>query len=181
MSLLLCDAASGHHILGLPHYSYKENYPQAPTLEYPAQSGPYKIIMTCYPGKPIPGQAANLAIYIKNSTNDEPFTDTVNLRVLQTFTFGNNRTVLESTMVQPFENLHKMSVTFPDDGEYVVELTMDVEGQQEVIPFLMVAGEPSATGSILVAVGGGLAVFIIVIRAIKIKRRRRTAAKGDES
>ena len=30
--LLLVPPAQAHHILGLPHYSYKENYPQVPTL-----------------------------------------------------------------------------------------------------------------------------------------------------
>ena len=51
---VLASSAAAHHILGLPHYSYKENYPQAPTLEYPAFTGPYDILLTSYPGKPVP-------------------------------------------------------------------------------------------------------------------------------
>lgn len=169
------SCASAHHILGLPHYSYKENYPQVPTLEYPAKSGPYEILMTCYPGKPNPGESANLAIYIKDETSDQPYSHPIQVRVLQTFTFGRNREVLPASPVPFYEHPHEVSVTFPDDGEYVVELTMQVEGKSEVIPFLMVAGEPSATVSVLVTVGAALAVFLIVIRAIRIKRRRRAA------
>ncbi len=176
---LLASSAAAHHILGLPHYSYKENYPQVPTLEYPARSGPYEILMTCYPGKPKPGEAANLAIYIKDETNGLPYNHPILVRVLQTFTFGRNRDVLPASAVPFYEQPHEVSVTFPDDGEYVVELTMEVEGKPEVIPFLMVAGEPSATLSVLVATGGGLALFLVMVRAVRIKRRRRAAQQGQ--
>ena len=62
---------------------------------------------------------------------------------------------------------------FVKEGEYVVELTMDVEGVPETIPFMMISGEPTATASILVAIAVGLAVFVITIRAIKIKQARK--------
>ena len=94
---------------------------------------------------------------------------------MRTFTFGDNQTIMPITTVMPYQQPHEIAVTFPADGEYIVELTMDVEGKPEVIPFLMVAGNPSATFSILAAIGGGLVLFIIIIRAIKIKRQRRLA------
>jgi hypothetical protein len=179
--LVLVGTASAHHILGLPHYSYKENYPQVPTLEYPAKSGPYEILLTCYPGKPKPGEAANLAIYIKEETSGLPYTHPVQVRVLQTFTFGRSRDIQPLAAVPFYEQPHEVSVTFPEDGEYIVELTMQVEGKPEVIPFLMVAGEPSATLSVLIAVGAGLALFLIVIRAVRIKQKRRLAQQGQVS
>jgi ferredoxin len=165
--------AAAHHILGLPHYSYKENYPQAPTLEYPATTGPYDVLMTSYPGKPMPGESANVTFYIKDRTDDTVYEQTVDVRVLRTATFGRNDTIHPTTNIEPFDQLHKLSVTFPRDGEYVVELSMRVEGQTEVIPFLLVVGEPTATGSILGALGGALVLFIIVVRAIRIKRARK--------
>ena len=168
-----------HHILGLPHYSYKENYPQAPVLEYPAFSGPYEILLTCYPGKPIPAQAANLVFYAKNQQTGEPYEKSIQVRCLQTFTFGNNREILPPTTIEPYEQPLKVSVTFPQDGEYVIELSMEVEGKLEVIPFMLVVGNPSATGSILIAVVVALAAFIIVVRAIKIKRQRRLMGQED--
>jgi len=70
-------------------------------------------------------------------------------------------------------------VVFPAAGEYIVELTMEVEGQQEVIPFLMVAGEPSATWSVLIAIVVFLVIFFVIIRALRIKRRRRMALQGQ--
>ncbi|MHC4441930.1 MAG: 4Fe-4S binding protein [Planctomycetota bacterium] len=167
--------AKAHHILGLPHYSYKENYPQVPTLEYPATTGPYDVLLTSYPGKPVPGEPANLAFYIKNRNTNTPYERPITVRVLQTFTFGRNREILPATVVEPFEQPHKISTTFSEDGEYIVELHMEVEGATEVIPFLMIAGDPSATVSIIIAIGAVLLIFIIIIRAIKIKRERRAA------
>ncbi len=167
------SAASAHHILGLPHYSYKENYPQVPVLEYPAKAGPYHVLLQCYPGKPTPGKLADLAFYIKNEATGQPYPLPVRVRVLETFTFGQSREILPPTDVTPFDGLHKISATFPQDGEYVVELTMDVEGREEVIGFQMLAGNPSATPSILIAIGVGLAIFLITVRAIKKKRDRR--------
>ncbi len=174
---LWVGTAGAHHILGLPHYSYKENYPQVPTLEYPATSGPYQILLTCYPGKPQPGEAANLAIYIKDETSNEPYAQSIQVRVLQTFTFGRNKDILPLTTVPLYSQPHELLATFPTQGEYIVELTLEVEGQSETIPFLLVAGDPSATGSILIAMGVFLGLFFIVIRAIRIKRTRRTCAE----
>jgi len=173
--------ASAHHILGLPHYSYKENYPQAPVLEYPATTGPYDVLLVCYPGKPVPGEQANLVFDIKASDSGQRYDQPVGVRVLQTFTFGSSREIVPPTQVQQVGDvLRKLPTTFPDDGEYVVELTMEVEGQTEVIPFLVIAGDPSATTSIIIAIAAGLLVFLIVVRAIKIKaRRRRQRAESD--
>ena len=52
---------------------------------------------------------------------------------------------------------------------------MAVEGRTEVIPFLMVVGDPSSGWTVLLLTAAGLALFVIVIRAVKIKRTRRAA------
>jgi ferredoxin-type protein NapH len=172
-TLLLPTIAEAHHILGLPHYSYKENYPQAPTLEYPATTGPFDVLMTSFPGHPVPGERTTIAFYIKDRNTGLPYELPVSMRVLKTATFGDNTVIFEPTMHEPTTNQHKYFVTFPDDGEFIAELTMDVEGKPEVIPFLMIAGEPTATKSVVIAIGAGLGAFLVAIRAIKVKRDRR--------
>lgn len=172
MGLLLPSSVQAHHILGLPHYSYKENYPQAPTLEYPATTGPYDVLMTSFPGHAVPRERTTIAFYIKDRNTGMPYEQSVSLRVLQTSTFGGNKVILAPTTHEPTTNQHKFFVIFPDDGEFIVELTMDVEGKPEVIPFLIIAGQPSAAKSIVVAVAIGLVVFLVVVRAIRIKRNR---------
>jgi len=179
--LMLClpRAACAHHILGLPHYSYKDNYPQAPTLEYPATTGPYDVLMTSYPGQPVPGEPATIAFYIKNRNTGQPYAQPVSLRVLQTSTFGTNTVVYGPATHAPFDNEHKYTVTFPIDGEYIAELSMDVEGKREVIAFVLVSGNPTATVSVVIAVASGLAVFLVTVRAIKIKRDRRNKLMSE--
>ncbi len=173
--LLTPATARAHHILGLPHYSYKENYPQAPVLEYPATTGPYSVLLQSYPGKPKPGEQVNLVFDIKNTKTGIRYQQPINVRVLQTFTFGENREILSVTKQPLSDVLYKFYPTFPEDGEYIVELTMDVEGREETIGFAMVVGDPGAATSIVIAVGCGLAVFLISVRAIKKKRDRRKA------
>ncbi len=171
--LLSPSPGFGHHILGLPHYSYKENYPQRPTLEYPATTGPYDVLLTSYPGIPTPGEPANLAFYIKNRVTKSVFAEAITVRILQTSTFGDNVVIVPPTRRRPFDNEHKLQVTFPIDGEYVVELTMMVEGRQEVIPFLMIAGDPSSASSVVLTASFGLIFGLVVIRAVQKKRLRR--------
>ncbi len=166
-----------HHILGLPHYSYKENYPQAPTLEYPAQTGPYDVLLTSYPGRPGAGETANIAVYIKNRQTNKPYSQPVEIGVLQTFTFGRSRNILPRTQCRPFDNLHKVTVTFPEEGEYVIEISLDVEGKTETIPFVMIAGNPTATISVLIVIVLGVTIFLVIIRAIKIKQARQVHQK----
>ena len=181
VSLLLPPSAVAHHILGLPHYSYKDNYPQVPTLEYPATTGPYDVLMTSYPGKPTPGEAATVAFYIKDHNSGKPYGHPVTVQVLKTSTFGSSSVVYPPATHEPFDNQHKYTISFPKDGEYVVELTLEVEGRQEVIPFLVVAGEPTATKSVMLTLVLGLGVFLVAVRAIKVKRNRRNARRGSGS
>lgn len=173
VSSLWASAGWAHHILGLPHYSYKENYPQAPTLEYPATTGPFDVLLTCYPGAPVPQEPANVTVYIKNRNTSLVYQHPIEVRVLQTFTFGTNLEILPKTVVHPFDQPHKLSLTFPESGEYIVEVGLEVENQLEMIPFLVIAGDPTATGSILIALIILLFLFFITIRAIKIKRQRK--------
>jgi hypothetical protein len=174
--LTWATGAQAHHILGLPHYAYKDNYPQVPVLEYPARSGPWDILLTSYPGRPIPGEAANLSFYIKDGVTSAIYPETVAIRVLRKGNFGSSEEILASTTVEAFDQLYKLTATMPEDGDYVVELSLMVEGQLEVIPFLLVAGEPKSPWGPVAAIVFALLLFVVVIRAIKIKRQRREAA-----
>jgi len=172
------QTVTAHHILGLPHYSYKENYPQRPTLEYSATTGPYDVLLTSYPGAPVPGEPANLALYIKDRESGYVYAEPITLRVLRTSTFGESVVVLPSTTRAPCENEYKLQVTFPLDGEYIVELSMAVEGRVEVIPFLMIAGRPSAAASVAASGAVGFVLLLVAVRAIQKKRRRKSVGSA---
>ena len=55
-----------HHIMGIPHYSYDENYPQAPVLKLVEIVGDWKIQLTGYPGQPKPwGTYRNAYLHLR--------------------------------------------------------------------------------------------------------------------
>ena len=56
---------------------------------------------------------------------------------------------------------------------------MEVEGKPEIIGFLLIAGDPGSTTSIVIALAMGLCVFLITVRAIKKKRDRRQVAHAE--
>ncbi len=45
---VLPSDTQAHHIKGLPHYGYTENYPQVPTLEVQAAAPPYQVTLVAY-------------------------------------------------------------------------------------------------------------------------------------
>lgn len=176
---LLGMPAHAHHILGLPHYAYKDNFPQAPVLEYPANVGPYHVLLTSYPGRPVPGEATSVVFYITETASGAPYLTPVSLRVSTQATFGSNREIVPPTVHEPTLNQFKYTVTFPEAGEYTVELTMDVDGRTEVIPFLVVAGNPRAPATVPLTVGAGLILLVVVVRAVKRKQARRAEAAAS--
>ncbi len=46
--LVFSFVSKGHHYKGLPHYSYFENYPQVPTMEFVGVHNGYEIFVTVY-------------------------------------------------------------------------------------------------------------------------------------
>lgn len=176
LTLTMSAPVEAHHILGVPHYAYKDNFPQVPVLEYPAQAGPYDVLLSAYPGKPVPGEAASLVFYMTVRATGLPYLTPVSVRVLTAATFGTGREIMAPAVHEHTLNQFKYTVTFPEDGEYVVELTMDVEGTPEVIPFLLVAGNPRSPVAVPLGVGAGLLFLAIIVRALKLKRARREAA-----
>jgi ferredoxin len=162
-----------HHILGLPHYAYKESYPQRPVLEHAAATGSYDLLLTSYPGVPVPGEMATIALYIRNRDTGRPYASPVGVRVLGPALFGERAVLTGPRVLEPHEVPLKLMVTFSGEGEHVIEITMDVDGQPEVIPFPLIVGRSGGGLGFLLASGGGLALLAIVVRAVRIKRERR--------
>ncbi|MBI2944769.1 MAG: 4Fe-4S binding protein [Candidatus Wallbacteria bacterium] len=178
LGLVLAMPLQAHHILGLPHYAYKENYPQVPQLEYPAAAGPYDILLTSYPGNPVPGEKTIIAVYIKDRTTGRAYEGEIGIRALRSRLFSDPEPLAPAVRVVPCEVPHKTTVTFPEAGDYWVELTFDVEGKPESIPFPIVAGNPSPAGAVVTLFGGVMLTLLVTVRAIRIKRARRARAEG---
>jgi hypothetical protein len=175
----LALAAHAHHIMGIPHYSYDEAYPQAPVITYAIEAGPYVVNLTGYPGRPAPHELAEVHAYVRRASDDsDVFSGPINARVERDGLFG-PQVVWGPVETRFEENLHKLAPTFGEAGNYRVRLEMMLEGQPYELDFPMVVGEPTSPTTTLLAFGGGLLALLVVARAAKIKLdRRRAAARG---
>lgn len=171
----LTPPVHAHHIMGIPHYSYDENYPQAPVLKLVETVGNWEFQLTSFPGNPKPGDRTELHVYVIQETSRKVYDKPLALTIHRVGALGREQIYTkESTLL---ENVYKFYPTYKEEGNYELTLSFADETGTSTLTFPMVVGEP---GSPWVALGGymsGLLLFVLVIRAIRIKRRRRAEPK----
>lgn len=174
--LVLASGTGAHHIMGIPHYSYDEHYPQAPVITYKVGAGPYILELTGYPGKPIPGELSQMHAYVyKKADKASVFGGRIEASVTRDGV-GGKKTIFGPVQTRYEEKLHKFSPVYAEAGKYHVRLEMMLEGQPYEIDFPIMVGDPDSPVAALVTWLCGLALLVVVIRAIKIKRERHLAA-----
>jgi len=82
-SLMMPVTARAHHILGIPHYKYSDDYPQIPYAEVLAQAGPWDLVFTHYPGFPKPDEPVRFKLYVHDRENDSVYRDPLVVRVVR--------------------------------------------------------------------------------------------------
>ncbi len=170
---LAAVTAHGHHIMGIPHYSYDESYPQAPVLKLVEQVGNYEIQLTSYPGNPEPGVRTQLNIYVLEAKNKLPLDKPVKLSVFQQPAMGPKKIIYGPEETSLNENVFKFYPTYSEEGNYEVLIEFDDGGRASSLRSPMVVGEPGSPWRAVLWFGGGLGLFVVVVRAVKIKRARR--------
>jgi len=174
---VLGGAAGAHHILGIPHYAYDESYPQAPVITYAVEAGPYTVKLTGYPGKPAPGEPAEIHAYITRT--DDPaaiYSGPIEARLERDGWLG-SEVVWGPGPARFEENLHKVSPRFGDEGRYRLRMELLLDGQPYEIDFPLVVGDAAGGSSALLGWGAAVALLVVLVRAARIKlERRRTAA-----
>jgi len=174
MSVLVFSApAWAHHILGVPHYAYDEAYPQTPVLTYRADVGSYELKMTGNPGKPRPGQRCSLHVYIRDPKSGAVFDDTVTLSVFRDQLVGADPIIYGPIKGRIEEAMYKFFPTFDEEANYRVRIEFEADGEPWIIDLPMVAGEPGSPWAVLGSIAAGVGVFLIVVRALRIKMKRR--------
>lgn len=167
-------AAHAHHILGIPHYKYDENYPQIPYLEVVAQVGEYDLDFTYYPGLPEPGERIRLKLYVRNRKSGEVFREPLRVEVVRKRFLRAPEPASAPMTIRtgtgPESNDYKFFLTFPAAEAYELRVAFPSGEGIETIPFPVVIGRTSERPLILGA-------FLILVSAVCsvawIKRRRK--------
>lgn len=176
LALCLAGVAAAHHILGIPHYAYDESYPQAPVITYSVVAGPYLVKVTGYPGKPSPGELAQVHAYVTRVDDpSELFRGPIDARLERDGLLGPS-VVWGPSAARFEENLHKLAPRFGEEGRYRLRLELDLEGQPYEIDFPLVVGQPADPTATLLGWGAALALLVVAVRAARIKLERRRGA-----
>ncbi len=177
--LILAPALFAHHILGIPHYAYDELYPQTPVLTYRVNAGPHEVKMTGYPGIPSPGERCTYHVYIKRLDNNKPYDGGVTMSVIKDRLFRSDPVIYGPSKARLEQAVYKFFPRFEDEANYTVRIAFEAEDAPWIIDLPVVVGEPGSPWIVAGCSFGGLALFLVVIRAIRIKMRRRQAACAD--
>lgn len=155
------------HVLGLPRYQAGQESGTL-LLEYPARSGPFEIMLTC----PLPAKSgtARLVFYIRDGTSGQPYGGPVAVRMVKRSVLWADAEVLPRTRLEAQEGLFRQEVMFPEEASYVAELELDVGGNTERIPFLIVVGGRGRPLVVVAGLGGVLAAFVLVMLWLKRSR-----------
>ncbi len=167
--LIFSSVAQAHHIRGIPHYSYKNNYPETPVYEIAEQDGRWTITFTYYA---IPGQKAlDLAIYIRDTITDSVFYAPVNFLV-----FGTREDPDHShpfTAYRNPTNIYKVGWVYEDEGDYLVRISFDDGKTQHNVLFELSVGDNNPLWMVLIISVSIILIFAIVVGVIR-KRQIKT-------
>ena len=176
MLFAMPSLAAAHHILGIPHYKYDENYPQIPFLEVIAQVGPTDLDFTYFPGIPNPGDAVRFKLYVHNRDTGEAFRDPLTVHVVRKrFLQGDAAVVAPFEIrpgVGPEKNDYKFFLTFEAAEAYEVRVQFPNGDGFEVIPFPVVIGKTDDRPLLFGAVGI-LGMTVVSVAMVKKKRRKK--------
>jgi ferredoxin-type protein NapH len=169
---LLPFAAAAHHIKGLPHYGYVENYPQIPTLEQHVSAPPFEFTVVTYVLDGLERQKSDtpndsmVYVSIANSENGAPYTG--QLRV--TFRpLGGGAAIIRSFDKPLEETVYRMRVALPAES-YDLEFRIGGDPVTVAQMRLSLTGGPNWW----LVTSGAIAVLVLAgIGLIMLRRRRR--------
>lgn len=178
--ILAPGSAEAHHIMGVPHYAYSEEYPQTPVLTYKVLAGRYDLRMMGYPGKPKPGETCTLSVVIQERESRETFPGKVYLTVREDVLVGEDPIIYGPMEALWEDGVFKFSPNLPKEANYIVRVHYQADGAPWDIDLPMTAGDPGSPLATLGIYLGALLALVIIVRAIRIKLDRRAAAEAKE-
>jgi hypothetical protein len=166
--LFFVAPSQAHHIRGLPHYGYAENYPQIPTYEETRIVDDWQIRFSFI--RIFETKHCDLAVYIQNLKTGKPYQGTVTFHV-----FGQREDPDES---HPFDthldptNTFRVQWVYEEDGIYILRLRFKDERKEYIEDFKMQMGKVGFNPFwiILPGIVVGILMLMIIIQRIREKR-----------
>lgn len=173
LALLVPAAAEAHHILGIPHYAYSENYPQIPFVEVMAQTVDHDLHFSYFPGTPRPGERVRFKLYVRERSSGRAFTGPLRLEVYEKRMWGGERLdQLElAPGTGPEAHDYKFFHRFETADAFELRLDFPTRDGVERIPFPVVIGRTDDL-PLLGAAAGLLVGAALTVGVLKRRRRR---------
>ena len=174
--------ASAHHILGIPHYKYGEEYPQIPYVEVVAEVGTRQLVFTYFPGTPKPGDRVRFKLYVRDEVTGEPFRDPLTATFVQRKFFGADEVIAGPLTLKvgvgPEGNDYKFFHTFEAAEAYELHIDFPNGDTHELIPFPISIG---VTDDRPLFFGAAGVLVVAVITVALLKRRKKAEADAKRS
>lgn len=166
-----------HHIICTPHFVSNSNYPE-PILTLAENVGQWQVQLIHYPGNAAPDQPVDIRFQVTNIADEREFNQPVSVRIERQQAFGSGIDIYGPQLISPVGNSYELRMEYPQAGNYLVLLTL-TEGDSRtptglVLP--VVVGQPGQPWVILAVFIISVCVFILVVRAIKVKQNRSKAS-----
>jgi len=177
MVLSLPSMASAHHIMGIPHYQYGEDYPQLPFAEVKAQVGDYDLHFTYFPGTPKPGERVRFKLYAFTRDTNEPFREPLQVQYFRKRFLRSDVSLGGGEEIRvgkgPEGNDYKFFHAFKDADAFFVTVKFPNGDVMEAVPFPVQIGVTDTRPLLLGAV---LTLFLAILVVAVLKRRRKRKA-----
>jgi ferredoxin-type protein NapH len=173
-TLLPAAPAGAHHMRGLPHYGYAENYPQRPTKETRAVIMGYNVTVISYffeglrRERSVTPDDVQFYISLTDSKTHQSYTGPLSIAILH-----KSRQIAAFEHARPLEEaVYRVREAIPGPGRYELRLTV---GKTHGNVFIDVEGhEVSKTPYIIAGLAVLLAaLFLLNRRRFRFGRRRK--------
>ncbi len=182
LTLLPCQYAGAHHVLGRPTYSLNEDSNTPPSMQVETQIGAYFVSYMAFPAFPKPNEAGRVSVYATRLDDGTPFAGKITFSVrddswLDAW-FPRRKEALGVQSSQDYT--YRQGFIFKEAGDYIITAEFESGGEPYLIDFPLRIGEPWSVGPLGIAVGV-IAALLIGVNLVQKKRLPREGKRGGRA
>ncbi len=166
--------AEAHHIRGLPHYGYAENYPQNPTYEVQGVVDTFRVHLSAF--EIYDTREVDIAVYVFNEEANKAYSEGLTISV------SDGSTTTSGPGVPDVSNTYHVRWVYEEGGIYQVEVTFYAGGEPRGLTLPLKVGTAGNWWSAGLTVGGvaaGLVIFLLIVARIKGQRAKENASDQE--